>query len=246
MRPWRCLGVPVADATAQPDGELLNVAAELNAAHPAPVRFVPQADLPEGVAYESHIYATRCVPTRDNLHDFFNALCWMRFPHTKQALNRLQAAAIEAAGGVQATRGPLRDALTLFDENVLLLQAPDPLWHALQARDWLRLFVTLRPLWAQATAVTFGHALTEKLVAPYKSITAHVLCLPMPAHLPTDPGHGAHPWDGWLAAQLTPEWLATKPYTPLPVLGIPGWWPANDDPAFYADATVFRQPRARP
>jgi hypothetical protein len=25
------------------------------------------------------------------------------------------------------------------------------------------------------------------------------------------------------------------------VLGIPGWWPANDDPGFYADETVFRR-----
>jgi hypothetical protein len=24
------------------------------------------------------------------------------------------------------------------------------------------------------------------------------------------------------------------------VLGVPGWWPANQDPAFYRDAAVFR------
>ena len=29
-----------------------------------PIRFVPQADLPEGVAYEAFIGATGCVPTR--------------------------------------------------------------------------------------------------------------------------------------------------------------------------------------
>ena len=27
---------------------------------------------------------------------------------------------------------------------------------------------------------------------------------------------------------------------PLPVLGIPGWWPANEDPDFYVDNRVFR------
>jgi cytochrome P450 len=31
---------------------------------------------------------------------------------------------------------------------------------------------------------------------------------------------------------------------PLPVLGIPGWWPANRDPSFYADAQVFRPGRS--
>ncbi|GAA5231162.1 hypothetical protein GCM10025794_35750 [Massilia kyonggiensis] len=39
-----------------------------------PIRFVPQADLPEGVAYEAFIGATGGVPTRENLHDFFNGL----------------------------------------------------------------------------------------------------------------------------------------------------------------------------
>lgn len=224
------------------------------------MRFVPQAELPEGRAYESHIFETGGVPTREGLHDFFNALCWMRFPATKQRLNQLQAQAIAAAGGVGTRRGPLRDALTLFDENAALLQAPDPIWQALLARDWQRLFVELRPLWAQSTLLLFGHALTEKLVAPYKSITAHVLRLPVPTDLPTDgwasqvnAGRGlppvgrsaamVHPWDDWLAGQLAPEWLASKPYTPLPVLGRPGWWPANQDPAFYADAQVFRPAR---
>jgi hypothetical protein len=254
QRPWFQSWVQPGAVLAEAARRSGDLPATLNAAAAAPVRFVAQADLPEGVAYESHIGATGGVPTRDNLHDFFNALCWMRFPQTKRALNRLQAAAIAQAGGVQATRGPLRDALTLFDENALLLQAPEPLWQALRARDWAGLFVTLRPLWAQASAVTFGHALTEKLVSPYKSITAHVLCLPVPAALQPDSGHGPHPWDDWLAGQLSApqggrspdSWLASKPYTPLPVLGIPGWCPDNQDPAFYADADVFRPPRPRP
>ena len=49
-----------------------------------PLRFVPQDELPEGRAYEEFIGATGCVPTRDNLHDFFNALVWLTFPRIKQ------------------------------------------------------------------------------------------------------------------------------------------------------------------
>jgi hypothetical protein len=205
---------------------------------PCPVRFASQAELPAGVAYEQFIFDTGRVPTRENLHDFFNGLCWLRFPLTKQRLNRLQAAEI-AAAGVGAVRGPVRDALTLFDENAALLQAPEPLWEALVARDWHRLFVTLRPLWAQARLVLFGHALLEKLVAPYKSITAHVLREPVPLAL----GDDLAAWDAWLAAGLSAAQLAAKPFTPLPVLGVPGWWPANEGPGFYADASVFRPPR---
>ena len=204
----------------------------------APVRFVPQAELPVGTAYEQFIFDTACVPTRENLHDFFNGLCWRRFPLTKQRLNRLQAAEI-AADGVRDVRGPVRDALTLFDENAALLQAPAPIWHALTARDWHRLFVTLRPLWGQARLVLFGHALLEKLVTPYKSITAHVFRAPVPVAL----GDDLAAWDGWLAQGLSASVLAAKPFTPLPVLGVPGWWPANEDPAYYADAGVFRPRR---
>jgi len=166
----------------------------------------------------------------------------MCFPQTKRRLNVLQAEAIRAAGGVGATRGPLRDALTLFDENVALLHAPNALWQALRAREWHRLLVELRPLWTEARLVLFGHALQEKLVQPYKSITAHVLCLPMPA---ADDRGTPDVWDHWLAERLTPDWLATKPYTPLPVLGAPGWWSANGDEGFYDDTDVFRPARVR-
>ena len=210
----------------------------LGALPAGPVRFVPQTTLPPGTAYEQFIFDTGCVPTRENLHDFFNGLCWLRFPRTKQRLNRLQAAEI-AAAGVREVRGPVRDALTLFDENAALLQAPEALWEALAARDWHRLFVTLRPLWAQARLVLFGHALLEKMVAPYKSITAHV----WRTLVPMDLGDDLAAWDAWLAQGLSAPLLATKPFTPLPVLGVPGWWPANDDPAYYADAGVFRPRR---
>ncbi len=204
----------------------------------APVRFVPQDALPPGAAYERHIFETGQCPTRDNLHDFFNGLCWLRFPLAKRRLNALQAGQI-AARGVGAVRGPVRDAITVFDENGALLQAPEPLWEALLARQWERLFVQLRPLWAQARLVLFGHALLEKLAAPRKDMTAHVWRANAPL---ADPAQA----DAWLARQLDEARLAAKPFTPLPVLGVPGWWPANEDAAFYADATVFRAPRPSP
>ena len=109
----------------------------LNRLKSAPIRFVPQSDLSESHSYEQFIFETRSVPTRDNLHDFFNGLIWIHFPKTKTRLNELQAAEI-AKAGVQPLRGPVRDALTVFDENAALLIAPQPLWDALAARDWRR------------------------------------------------------------------------------------------------------------
>lgn len=193
-----------------------------------PVRFVPSTALPAGEAYEAFIHRTQSVPTRDNLHDLFNGLVWWRFPQTKKRLNELQAAEI-AAQGIQQVRGRLRDALTLFDENAALLQAPAALAEALQRRDWQALFITHRLLWSEANLTLFGHALMEKLVAPRKGITAHVWLLP--------PGDDL---EGLLLDSLRPEVLVRKPFLPLPVLGVPGWWPENERPDFYNDASVFR------
>ncbi|MBA2674429.1 DUF3025 domain-containing protein [Ramlibacter sp.] len=229
--PWRATGEAVAADVEQ--GLLLHDA--LNR-QPVPVRFVDQAQLPEGRPYESFVFETGCCPVRPGLHDFFNGLCWLRFPQAKRTLNRLQAQAI-ARDGVGARRGPVRDAITLFDESGALLQAAPPLWQALRARAWRRLFVELRPLWREARLLVFGHALLEQLAAPRKNITAHVWCEPCPA------GEGPD-LDAWLAAQLAPGRLAAKPFTPLPVLGVPGWCAENENFSFYDDSLVFRPPRA--
>ncbi len=207
----------------------------LNDTSAAPVRFVPQTELPPGQAYEDFIFKQRQCPTRDGPHDFFNALCWMVFPQTKTRLNQLQAAEI-ARAGVQTVRGPLRDALTVFDENAALLDAPPLLWEALERKDWQRLFVDLRPLWQEARLVLFGHALLEKLLIPRKPITAHVFR----AQYAID---SIATLDDQLARDLQPETLKSKPFLPLPVLGVPGWWPENNDFSFYDDPLVFRPPR---
>lgn len=232
LAPWRTLGEPLARTilagTPQPQA--------LNEARAAPVRFIPQADLPAGVAYEAHIFATGCVPTREGLHDFFNALVWMRFPQSKRRLNALQAQQITALG-IAPERGAARDALTLLDENGALLHAPDALWEALVRKDWQALFGPLRPLWAQSRLVLFGHALTEKLVFPRKPITAHVLRACSATNAIAD-------MDVWLSHAVSTEWLETKPFAHLPVLGVPGWWPGNEEAGFYEDAGVFRAQRA--
>ena len=197
------------------------------------VQFVPQHVLPKGVAYENHVFETGEIPTRALAHDFFNGLCWLRFPQTKTQLNRLQAQEI-ARQGVGAQRGHVRDAITLFDENAALWCAPDLLWQALIEKDWHGLFVTHRSQWVNTHLVLFGHALLEKLLHPFKGITAHVFSTPMP-RLTSDQA-----LDAWLCQQLQAESLAKKPFVPLPLAGVPGWWPNNHVPDFYEDKKVFR------
>lgn len=254
LEPWRTIGQPVAEQAGR-DGVLaaLNAASGLQGADAVELdagrlRFVPQAELPSGEAYEAFIARTARVPTRENLHDLFNGIAWLRFPALKRRLNQLQAAQIAAsvAAGTSTQRGAVRDALTVFDENAALWQAPSVLVEALRERDWRGLFVTHRDAWAEARLTLFGHALLEKLTQPRKAITAHVWLLPTEAA--TAGGPCAAPMaDEAMArfcASLTPALLASKPHLPLPVLGVPGWWPANENAAFYDDADVFRPPRA--
>ena len=184
--------------------------------------------------YELHIARTGQVPTRDNLHDLFNALVWLTYPRAKAALNARQANEIEK-DGVGPARGRVRDAATLIDESALLLACADPeVARALHERDWQRLLVDWRGRWGNdIVALPFGHALLEKLVGPFKAITACVV--PVASAADADASAAAFVARGDLAPSLLPH---------LPVLGIPGWCAENADPRFYADARVFRPRRS--
>jgi hypothetical protein len=211
-----------------------------------PLRFVPQASLPPGMAYEAFISASGGVPTRENLHDFFNGLVWLTFPRIKVQLNALQAGEIERAKNHgPAARGAVRDAATLFDENTALLVVRDGDWiDALRAHRWSELFVARRAEFSQNCEVyLFGHALMEKLIAPYKAITAHVWPLVAEAgFFALSPLEKQRWLDAAVSAQIK-DGFSTRDFTPLPILGVPDWWEAQDK-GFYADAAVFRPKRA--
>lgn len=208
--------------------------------------FIAQDELPPGAAYEAHIAATGCVPTRHNLHDFFNASVWFAFPRVKAALNARQSAAIDALG-VGPTRGGVRDALTLFDENALLFACAEPaLESALRGFDWQKLLVANRDAWGAACEVRcFGHALLEKLIAPYKACTGHAWIVPVPQVYFSWPDAKRNAYLDQIvsSALLANAELTSRMFAPLPVLGIPGWWAANEAPSFYDDPAVFRAGR---
>ena len=212
------------------------------------IRFVPQSELPEGTAYEAFIGATGGVPTRENLHDFFNGLVWQTFPRIKRELNALQAAQI-AQAGVGKSRGPARDAATIFDENAALLVVRDgvaghTLVEDLRAHRWHATLFDQRAMFGRdAELWLFGHALMEKLVAPRKAITAHVRVVFAADDFFAQGRDGRRDWiDGAVSNAIVAEGLSTAGFTPLPVLGVPGWWPDQDE-AFYLDETVFRPRR---
>ncbi|MET0962621.1 MAG: DUF3025 domain-containing protein, partial [Noviherbaspirillum sp.] len=180
-RPWLASVVPAAGLILQGSDwcDALNVLAcdrGLKNHRSVPLKFVPQSDLPAGMAYETFISQSGCVPTRENLHDFFNALVWLSYPRIKRQLNALQAAEIaRRQASAQSSRGKLRDAATIFDENAVLLLTSDPAVHdALRRHQWRKLFIEQRKTFETCCTVhLFGHALMEKRVTPYKAITGH-------------------------------------------------------------------------
>lgn len=215
----------------------------------AALRFVAAGALP-GVSYERHIYETGEVPTREhNWHDLFNALAWCRWPRLKAAMNAAHYRQLEEPGGhCSPGRGPLRDALTLLDESGALMIARNRnILQALARRDWQHAFQLLRCAWqGDVRVVLCGHALLEKSLAPYKSMTAHALLL----QVDTIPLQGEAPLrqvDAELAERLSAGALLAdlSDLSPLPLAGIPRWWQVTpQDPDFYADRAVFREPPA--
>jgi hypothetical protein len=210
-----------------------------------PLGFIAQDDLPDGESYEAHIARTGRVPTRHNLHDFFNGLMWFAQPRIKAALNARQAMQIETLG-IGPTRGGVRDALTLFDENAVLFACADPtLADALRRFDWHTLFVAERAAWGKrCEARIFGHALLEKLVTPYKACTGHAWIVEVPSsYFEFDDIARRAMLDELVAERVRADALDSRAFAPLPVLGVPGWWPENASTGFYDDAAVFRAGR---
>lgn len=214
-----------------------------------PVRFGEPLAGSDAPGYERRVLEEGVVSTRPgNLHDLFNALVWLAFPSTKAALNALHVREMAAEAGV---RGTARDVLTLFDEGGMLVASSDDTLDALLAGfQWKALFWERRgDVRARLRFFTFGHSIYEKAVSPYKGVTTKVVFVRVdPAFMQW----GMQAQRDWLDAAATrhfgdPRSLAsTRALPPLPVLGIPGWTPDNEDPAYYDDQAHFRSGRRKP
>jgi hypothetical protein len=211
------------------------------------------------VAYELGIANSGQLPTRNNAHDWFNALMWLAYPQTKRALNRLQAEQAEqvsagltnSASGKGLTRTRIRDALTVLDENGAVFVTPcAEKVEALSQFRWRELFVRGRTDWVSTTSIfLIGHALLEKLEHPHLGVCAHAAVWLMPEiewkqFCELGSSQRRARVDAWLACWLLEHLTTPQVLQPLPVLGVPGWWAANEDECFYNNTVVFRAGRS--
>jgi hypothetical protein len=217
--------------------------AQLNdAMPPTGKRFVHQGQslLDDGLHYEVRIAEQHAIATRTgNWHDLFNAMIWRRYPAIKQALNAMQTAHIATMGIAQRNRAQY--ALTQFDEAGVIVCVRDPALLALWNRhDWTALFHHHASSWSSGDlriAAVIGHALLEHALVPELLLVGKCLVV-----------HGDVDDETCIASvarAIAERRVLNDPQElrPLPLAGIPGWYPGQNA-AFFAEAECFQPVRA--
>jgi hypothetical protein len=139
----------------------------------------------------------------------------------------------------------------LFDESgVIVVSSNKDHLHSLAGQSWASIFQKNATAWHDEIKVFVpGHALLEKFRNPYKSLTAHALLLHVDASYFEVPRKAQLQMiDQMLAKCLLAGSILDSPasLSPLPLMGIPGWWPNQDqNDEFYADLQVFRLPKEK-
>jgi hypothetical protein len=212
----------------------------------------------DGRYYEVFIHQTGQIPTRlHNWHDLFGALIWCLMPKTKNLLNQLHMQEIAQHGQLQ--RSKLRNKLTLLDECGVILaysKAATPVMQQLRQHQWHEAFVQARAQWhqvgetlpveldsARIQPMMFGHANYEMATRPFIGLTGKMLALELPATFwQLSLLAQYHQLDESLSIQIANGdfLLQAAHLTPLPLLGLPGWYPANISADFYLDQQYFR------
>ncbi len=215
------------------------------ACHPEtgkPLRFVAQtpALLADGLHYESRIYHTGAIATRENSwHDLFNVLMWLDRRQIKSAINT--AYTEDQTPVCLKTRSRRQYALTHFDEAGAVVVVPDttllPWWDQ---HDWQQLLLHHRPQWqTDVRIVLFGHALLEHFLLPgilpvAKCLVVQTTCRDECQILEM------------IGRAIRTNQALTDPQElrPLPLSGCGGWHPESHQAIFFNEAPCFRPLRA--
>jgi hypothetical protein len=219
----------------------------------ARISFVPQGRRSSVFEqkYEPRVYLKGEVQVRErNWHDLLNALVWLTFPRTKAALNaRHYLALLERRARRTANRGPVEDAMTLFDEGGVIVAARDgDLLRLLENFSWKALFWQNRSrVLAEMRFYLFGHALYEKALNPFTGITGRGLLLEVETGFfdASSAAQIAHIDDMAASRLVDPAALCTtRELAPVPILGVPGWCAGNVHESYYDNPDYFRTRRA--
>ncbi len=226
----------------------------LRTLHGAALKVVPQAGRPDHFEqhYAPRIYLSGEIQTRTcNWHDLFQLLSWFVFPRTKAVINALHVPKAKRRLEVDhepGRRTPLENTLSLFDEGGAVLVASDEsLLQLVREFRWKELFWNRRAeLAAHFDCVVFGHAMFEKAMAPYLGMTANTILLTAGADYFDRDREGRLAWLDEQLAQIFERgdrYQQPQDLQPFPILGMPGWDPANADEHYYDNSDYFRPGR---
>ncbi len=200
------------------------------------------------MGYEERIFKTGIISTREqNWHDLFNAFIWLLFPQTKILLNALHMQELAKQTGKKRT--PARDAITHLDESGIIIASSQPeLLNALKSHQWQQLFVANRHLWWQKIgAFVFGHGMYEKAFNPFIGFTGKAYCITVPEDFfLADKSEQYIHLDQLLSSDIknNNSLFNSRYLSPLPILGVPGWYQENNSPEFYNNKDYFREKRS--
>jgi len=224
-----------------------------------PLSFVAQGLAPQCFedGYEPRIFLKGEIQTRiNNWHDYFQVLIWSLFPRIKSSLNALhyrEALKRSHTSPQQTNRGPIENALTLFDECGIIITSDDiKLLEMVRCFQWKELFWQHRErLERRLSCFIFGHALYEKAISPYVGLTGQALLIKTPPRFQALPlTRQASQLDQRLARFLSSSDSGvpfdTGVLTPFPLLGMPAWDSDNDNEHYYNNSEYFRQGRNKP
>jgi len=222
--------------------------------HGAALKVVPQAGRPDRFEqhYAPRIYLSGEIQTRTrNWHDLFQLLSWFVFPRTKAIINAQHVPKAKRRLEVDhepGRRTPLENTLSLFDEGGAVLVADDDsLLQLVREFRWKELFWQRREELAQHfDCVVFGHAMYEKAMAPYLGMTANTILLRADTDYFRRDSTARLAWiDEQLAALIDrgERYQQPRDLQPFPILGMPGWDPANADEHYYDNTDYFRPGR---
>ena len=129
-------------------------------------------------------------------------------------------------------------------------------WGGRFSIELVRKFRWKELFWARRSEVRrrmrfflFGHALYHKALDPFIGMTAKAVLLGVPDAFTQRPLNvQIAETDRLLAAHVWERTRMThgRELSPLPVLGVPGWWTGNEQESFYENADYFRPGRRGP
>ena len=214
------------------------------------LQFVEQNGKQKVLDYIEQIAFSSEVPSRkNNWHDYMNMLCWQAFPKSRRKINALQIDAL--ARQPSAERGVVRsahlDVLTHLDEcGVAVVSSSKAILDGIRDFSWKNIFLQYRDVFATSVdVVIFGHGLYVQCLKPFIGMTGRCLLLECEAEHFEQPAYKRLKQTDRLVAQKIGAVRTPQDLSPLPLLGIPGWYAENEDMRFYDNRTYFRSGRQK-